>query len=51
MFQAMLPPLRRLLLIHAPPPPSLSICQFLQHVMSLPMRFFTLRRVGDVLSR
>jgi len=43
---------RRLLLIHIATHADVSLlADFLRHVMNLPMRFFDLRRVGDVVSR
>jgi len=51
-FQAATTALRRLLLIHISTRADLRLVgDFLRHVMSLPLRFFDLRRVGDVLSR
>jgi ATP-binding cassette subfamily B protein len=51
-FQAATTAIRRLLLIHISTRSDLRLIgDFLRHVMSLPLRFFDLRRVGDVLSR
>jgi ATP-binding cassette subfamily B protein len=51
-FQAATTAVRRLLLIHISTRADLRLVgDFLRHVMSLPLRFFDLRRVGDVLSR
>ena len=44
--------IRRLLLIHVATHADVAmLADFLRHVMKLPMRFFDLRRVGDVVSR
>jgi ATP-binding cassette, subfamily B, bacterial HlyB/CyaB len=44
--------IRRLLLIHIATHADVALlADFLRHVMNLPMRFFDLRRVGDVVSR
>ena len=52
LFQAATNGLRRLLLIHVATHADVRLLgNFLRHVMSLPMRFFDLRRVGDVISR
>jgi ATP-binding cassette subfamily B protein len=52
LFQAATTGIRRLLLIHVATHADVRLLSdFLRHVMSLPMRFFDLRRVGDVLSR
>ncbi len=51
-FQAATSGIRQLLLIHVATHADVRLLgDFLRHVMSLPMRFFDLRRVGDVLSR
>ena len=51
-FQAATSAIRRVLLIHIASHADVRLlADFLQHVMSLPMRFFDLRRVGDVVSR
>ena len=51
-FQAATSAIRRLLLIHIATHADVRLLSdFLRHVMSLPMRFFDLRRVGDVISR
>jgi ATP-binding cassette, subfamily B, bacterial HlyB/CyaB len=51
-FEAATSGVRRLLLIHIATHSDVRLLgEFLRHVMSLPMRFFDLRRVGDVLSR
>jgi len=51
-FQAATTGLRRLLLIHIATHADVRLLSdFLRHVMSLPMRFFDMRRVGDVISR
>ena len=51
-FQAATAGLRRQLLIHIATHADVRLlADFLRHVMSLPMRFFDLRRVGDVISR
>ena len=51
-FQAATNGIRRLLLIHIATHADVRLLSdFLRHVMSLPMRFFDLRRVGDVISR
>jgi ATP-binding cassette, subfamily B, bacterial HlyB/CyaB len=51
-FQAATNGIRRLLLIHIATHADVRLLSdFLRHVMSLPMRFFDLRRVGDVVSR
>ncbi|HKM99250.1 MAG TPA: peptidase domain-containing ABC transporter [Candidatus Binataceae bacterium] len=51
-FQAATTGLRRLLLIHIATHADVRLlADFLRHVMSLPMRFFDLRRVGDLVSR
>ena len=51
-FQAATTGIRRLLLIHIATHADVRMLgDFLRHVMSLPMRFFDLRRVGDVISR
>ena len=51
-FQAATTGIRRLLLIHIATHANVRLLgDFLRHVMSLPMRFFDLRRVGDVISR
>ena len=51
-FQAATNGLRRQLLIHIATHADVRLLSdFLRHVMSLPMRFFDLRRVGDIISR
>ncbi len=51
-FQAASNGIRRLLVIHIATHADVRLLSdFLRHVMSLPMRFFDLRRVGDVISR
>lgn len=51
-FQATLNGIRRLLLVHVSSHANARlVSDFLRHVLALPMRFFDLRRVGDVLSR
>jgi subfamily B ATP-binding cassette protein HlyB/CyaB len=51
-FEGITSGIRRLLLIHIATHADVRLLgDFLRHVMSLPMRFFDLRRVGDVLSR
>ncbi|HET6249849.1 MAG TPA: peptidase domain-containing ABC transporter [Tepidisphaeraceae bacterium] len=51
-FQAILTAIRRVLLIHiSVRADARLIGDFLRHVMALPMKFFDLRRVGDVVSR
>ncbi len=51
-FQTATTAIRRLLLIHIATHADVRLLgDFLRHVMSLPMRFFDLRRVGDVISR
>ena len=51
-FQAASNGIRRMLVIHIATHADVRLLSdFLRHVMSLPMRFFDLRRVGDVISR
>jgi ATP-binding cassette subfamily B protein len=51
-FQAAITASRRLLLLHvATAADTRMLSDFLRHVMDLPMRFFSLRRVGDIVSR
>ena len=51
-FTAAITGVRQMLLIHVATHADVRLLgEFLRHVMSLPMRFFDLRRVGDVLSR
>jgi len=51
-FQAALTTVRRVLLVHVSIRADAElVSQFLGHVMKLPMRFFDLRRVGDIISR
>lgn len=51
-FQGILTGIRRLLLVHVSTSASARLTSdFLRHVLSLPLRFFDLRRVGDILSR
>jgi subfamily B ATP-binding cassette protein HlyB/CyaB len=51
-FEAATTGIRRLLLIHIATHADVRMLgDFLRHVMTLPMRFFDLRRVGDVVSR
>jgi ATP-binding cassette, subfamily B, bacterial HlyB/CyaB len=52
LFQAATTALRRQFLIHIVTHADVRLLgDFLRHVMSLPMRFFDMRRVGDVISR
>jgi ATP-binding cassette, subfamily B, bacterial HlyB/CyaB len=52
LMQTAIGAVRRLLLIHIATHVDVSLlADFLRHVMSLPMKFFDLRRVGDVVSR
>ncbi|HZE98504.1 MAG TPA: peptidase domain-containing ABC transporter, partial [Planctomycetota bacterium] len=51
-FQALLMAVRRALLVHVSTAANARlVSDFLRHVLSLPMKFFDLRRVGDVISR
>jgi ATP-binding cassette subfamily B protein len=51
-FRALMTAIRRLLLIHiSVHTDARLISDFMRHVFSLPMRFFDLRRVGDIVSR
>lgn len=51
-FQALLTAIRRALLVHVSTAANARlVSDFLRHVLSLPMKFFDLRRVGDVISR
>ena len=51
-FQAATNGIRRQLLIHIATHADVRLLSdFLRHVMSLPMRFFDMRRVGDIISR
>ena len=51
-FQALLTAVRRAILVHISTAANARlVSDFLRHVLSLPMKFFDLRRVGDVISR
>jgi len=51
-FQAIISAVRRVLLVHiSTRADARLLADFLRHVMSLPMRFFDVRRVGDIISR
>jgi ATP-binding cassette, subfamily B, bacterial HlyB/CyaB len=52
LFQGILTAVRRFLLVHVSTRASAQLTSdFLRHVLELPMKFFDLRRVGDVISR
>ncbi|MBM3511779.1 MAG: cyclic nucleotide-binding domain-containing protein [Alphaproteobacteria bacterium] len=52
LFQAIISAVRRVLLVHISTRADARLLgDFLGHVMSLPMRFFDVRKVGDIISR
>ncbi len=52
LFQAVISVVRRLLVVHVSTRANARlVSDFLRHVMNLPMRFFDLRRTGDIISR
>ncbi|MDO8793490.1 MAG: peptidase domain-containing ABC transporter, partial [Vicinamibacterales bacterium] len=52
LFQAIIGAVRRVLLVHISTRANARLlADFLRHVMSLPMRFFDVRKVGDIISR